>query len=73
MTGSSVVEIPAGAGNWASSSWEYPNACHFLPRAARNGIPVEKLITDRFPPDQISEAFQTNLRQEGIKIVVEAC
>jgi L-iditol 2-dehydrogenase len=33
---------------------------------------VEKLITHRFPLDQIGEAFQTNLRQEGIKIVVEA-
>jgi len=59
-------------GTWAYNSWEYPNAYHFLQRAARIGIPVEKLITHRFPLDQISEAFQTNLRQEGIKIVVEA-
>ena len=41
-------------------------------RAARIGIPVEKLISHRLRLDQISEAFQTNLRQEGIKIVVEA-
>lgn len=59
-------------GTWAYNSWEYPNAYHFLQRAARIGIPVEKLITHRFPLDQIGEAFQTNLRQEGIKIVVEA-
>ena len=59
-------------GTWAYNSWEYPNAYHFLQRAARIGIPVEKLITHRFPLSQISEAFQTNLRQEGIKIVVEA-
>lgn len=58
-------------GSWAYNSWEYPNAYHFLQRAARIGIPVEKLITHRFPLHQILEAFQTNLRQEGIKVVVE--
>jgi len=58
-------------GSWAYNSWEYPNAYHFLQRAARIGIPVEKLITHRFPLDRISEAFQANIRQEGIKIVVE--
>lgn len=58
-------------GTWAYNSWEYPNAYHFLQRAARIGLPLEKLITHRFPLDQITEAFQTNLRQEGIKIVVE--
>jgi len=58
-------------GSWAYNSWEYPNAYHFLQRAARIGIPVEKLITHRFPLDRIVEAFETNLRQEGIKIVVE--
>jgi L-iditol 2-dehydrogenase len=30
------------------------------------------LVTHKFPLDQIDEAFQVNLRQEGIKVVVEA-
>ena len=38
----------------------------------RIGIPVTDLITHRFPLDQIQDAFETNLRQEGIKVVVEA-
>jgi len=50
---------------------QYPNAYHFLQLAARIDIPVKKLITHRFPLDRIAEAFQTNIRQEGIKIVVE--
>ncbi|MFN3409399.1 MAG: zinc-binding dehydrogenase [Limisphaerales bacterium] len=58
-------------GSWAYNSWEYPNAYHFLLRAARIGIPVEKLITHRFPLARITEAFAVNLRQEGIKVVVE--
>ncbi len=58
-------------GSWAYNSWEYPNAYHFLQRAERIGLPITKLITHRFPLDRIQEAFATNLRQEGIKIVVE--
>ncbi len=58
-------------GTWAYNSWEYPNAYHFLQRAERIGLPIEKLITHRFSLDEIEQAFQTNLRQEGIKVVVE--
>jgi len=58
-------------GSWAYNSWEYPNAYHFLQRAERIGLPVEKLITHHFSLDRINEAFQTNIRQEGIKIVVD--
>lgn len=58
------------AGSWAYNSWEYPNAYHFLQRAVKIGIPVRELITHRFPLDQIDDAFQANIRQEGIKIVV---
>jgi L-iditol 2-dehydrogenase len=57
-------------GSWAYNSFEYPNAYHFLQRAERIGIPVTDLITHRFPLSRIQEAFDTNLRQEGIKIMV---
>ncbi|HAV13948.1 MAG TPA: theronine dehydrogenase [Opitutae bacterium] len=59
-------------GSWVYNSFEYPNAYHFLQRAERIGLPVSTLITHRFPLDQIDEAFQVNLRQEGVKVVVEA-
>lgn len=59
-------------GSWVYNSFEYPNAYHFLQRAERIGLPVASLITHRFPLDQIQEAFEVNLRQEGVKVVVEA-
>jgi len=59
-------------GSWAYNSFEYPNAYHFLQRAERIGLPVTNLITHRFPLSRIQEAFDTNLRQEGVKIMVEA-
>ena len=31
---------------------------------------MESLITHKFPLDQIQEAFDTNLRMEGVKIMV---
>jgi len=58
-------------GSWAYNAWDYPNAYHFLQRASAIGIPVEELITHRFPLDQIQRAFETNIAQKGIKIVVE--
>lgn len=58
-------------GSWVYNSFEYPYAYHFLQRAERIGIPVTELITHRFRLDQIDAAFATNLRQEGIKVVVE--
>ncbi len=59
-------------GSWVYNSFEYPSAYHFLQRAERIGLPVSSLVTHKFPLDQIDEAFQLNLRQEGIKVVVEA-
>ena len=59
-------------GSWVYNSFEYPSAYHFLQRAERIGLPVSSLVTHKFPLDQIDEAFQVNLRQEGVKVVVEA-
>lgn len=57
-------------GSWAYGSWEYPNAYHFLQRAAQIGLPVEQLVTHRFPLSRVAEAFRANLDQQGIKIMV---
>jgi L-iditol 2-dehydrogenase len=51
---------------------EYPNAYHFLRRAEGIGLPVTSLITHKFSLDQIQEAFDVNLRQESVKVLVEA-
>ncbi len=59
-------------GSWVYNSYEYPNAYHFLRRAERIGLPVSSLVTHRFSLDNIAEAFAVNLRQEGIKVMVEA-
>ena len=57
-------------GSWVYTVDEYPIAYNFLRRAQGIGLPVERLITHRFPLDQIEEAMKVNIRQEGLKVVV---
>ena len=34
------------------------------------GIPLDKLITHKYPLEQINEALETNLKMEGLKIAI---
>jgi L-iditol 2-dehydrogenase len=58
-------------GSWVYNSYEYPYAYHFIQRAEAIGIPLTTLITKRFPLARIQDAFDSALRQEGIKTVIE--
>ena len=57
-------------GSWVYTVDEYPVAYNFLRRAQGIGLPVESLITHRFPLERIEEAFDINIRQQGLKVVV---
>ncbi len=58
-------------GSWVYNSFEYPYAYHFLQRAEAIGLPVTRLITHRFPFEQIGQAFEAGMSQEGVKVVLE--
>jgi L-iditol 2-dehydrogenase len=57
-------------GSWVYTLRDYPTTFDFLKRAKGIGLPLEKLITHRFPLEQINEALQTNLKMEGLKIAI---
>ena len=57
-------------GSWVYTVEEYPLAYNFLRRAQGIGLPVESLITHRYPLERIAEAFETNIRQQGLKVAV---
>lgn len=57
-------------GSWVYSVDEYPIAYNFLRRAQGIGLPVESLITHRFPLEKLGEAMDVNIRQEGLKIAI---
>ena len=57
-------------GSWVYTLRDYATTFDFLKRAKGIGLPLEKLITHRFPLSQINEAHETNLRMEGLKVVI---
>ncbi len=57
-------------GSWVYTLRDYATTFDFLKRAKGIGLPIEKLITHRFPLSQINEAHQTNLKMEGLKVVI---
>ncbi len=57
-------------GSWVYTLRDYATTFDFLKRAKGIGLPISKLITHRFPLDQINEAHVTNLKMEGLKIAI---
>ena len=57
-------------GSWVYTVDEYPVAYNFLRRAQGIGLPVESLITHRFLLERIQEAFDVNIRQQGVKVAI---
>ncbi len=57
-------------GSWVYTLRDYATTFDFLKRAKAIGLPMEKLITHRFPLEEINEALKTNLSMQGLKIAV---
>ena len=57
-------------GSWVYTLRDYATTFDFLKRAKGIGLPVEKLITHRYPLEQINEALKTNLSMQGLKIAI---
>jgi L-iditol 2-dehydrogenase len=57
-------------GSWVYTLRDYATTFDFLKRAKGIGLPMEKLITHKFPLEQINEALKTNLSMEGLKIAI---
>ncbi|MBQ8648730.1 MAG: zinc-binding dehydrogenase [Clostridia bacterium] len=57
-------------GSWVYTLRDYATTFDFLKRAKAIGLPMEKLITHKFPLEQINEALKTNLNMEGLKIAI---
>ena len=57
-------------GSWVYTLRDYATTFDFLKRAKAIGLPLQKLITHRFPLEEINEALKTNLSMQGLKIAV---
>ena len=57
-------------GSWVYTLRDYATTFDFLKSAKQIGLPLDALITDTFPLEQINEAHHTNLAMTGLKIAV---
>ncbi|MCL2527933.1 MAG: zinc-binding dehydrogenase [Defluviitaleaceae bacterium] len=57
-------------GSWVYTLRDYATTFDFLKRAKAIGLPLEKLITHKYPLTQVDEALKTNLKMEGIKVAI---
>ena len=57
-------------GSWVYTLRDYATTFDFLKRAKGIGLPMNKLITHKYPLSQINEALVTNLKMEGLKIAI---
>ncbi len=57
-------------GSWVYTLRDYATTFDFLKRAKAIGLPLEKLITHKFPLEKINEALETNLSMQGLKIAI---
>lgn len=57
-------------GSWVYTLRDYATTFDFLKRAKAIGLPMEKLITHRYPLEEINEALKTNLAMQGLKITI---
>ena len=57
-------------GSWVYTLRDYATTFDFLKRAKAIGLPLNELITHRYPLSEINEAHRTNLKMEGLKIAI---
>ncbi len=57
-------------GSWVYTLRDYATTFDFLKRAKGIGLPMSKLITHKFPLEEINEALAVNLKMEGLKIAI---
>jgi len=57
-------------GSWVYTLRDYATTFDFLKRAKGIGLPLEELITHRFPLSEINEAHKVNLEMKGLKIAI---
>ena len=57
-------------GSWVYTLRDYATTFEFLKSAKAIGLPIDQLITDKYPLSRINEAYRKNLAMTGLKIAV---
>ena len=57
-------------GSWVYTLRDYATTFDFLKSAKAIGLPMNELITDRYPLSKIDDAYKKNLAMTGLKVAV---
>ena len=57
-------------GSWVYTLRDYATTFEFLKSAKAIGLPMNELITDRYPLSQIDDAYKKNIAMTGLKVAV---
>ncbi len=57
-------------GSWVYTLRDYATTFEFLKSAKAIGLPMNELITDRYPLSKIDDAYKKNLAMTGLKVAV---
>ncbi len=57
-------------GSWVYTLRDYATTFAFLKSAKAIGLPINELITDKYPLSKINDAYRKNLEMTGLKIAV---
>ncbi len=57
-------------GSWIYTLRDYATTFEFLKGAKAIGLPMNELITDKYPLSEINEAYKKNLAMTGLKVAV---
>ncbi len=59
-------------GSWVYTLRDYATTFDFLKAAKSIGLPINELISDKYPLSQINDGFKKNLEMTGLKIAIMA-
>lgn len=58
-------------GSWTYKAEDWVHACEFLKEAQARKLPIEKLISHRYPLKEINQAMEMNMSIQGYKIIIQ--
>ena len=57
-------------GSWAYAVEDYPKTIALMDTLHEMGLPIQKLVTHKYPLEKVTEALEMNLSMEGIKVAI---
>lgn len=65
-----AINVITLVGSWGYAVRDYPTTIAYMEKIVSMNIPIEYVVTHKFPLDKITEAMETNIAMSGLKIAI---